>query len=167
MIIKVSKKLNLYYKSTTIEFMKNIIFLLFPLLIFSCNKKTEIDPLLTNLELISKNQWKLERYTSVNGQTIFDSELDAQALFLFAMNFEFRKDGEVRGIDKASNNIIEKGVWKFLDENNSVNVKLTGLDYDFRIINLKTGKLTLQAPTGNYLSNLGSQINLEFTSVNL
>jgi hypothetical protein len=147
--------------------MKNIIFLLFPLIIFSCNKNNNLDPLKDNLELISQNQWKLERYTSVNGQTIFDSELDSQALFLFAMNFEFRKDGEVRGIDKASNSIIEKGIWKFLEDDNSVNVKLTGLDYDFRIINLKTGKLTLQAPTGNYLSSLGSQINLEFSSVNL
>jgi hypothetical protein len=91
--------------------MKNIIFLLFPLIIFSCNKNNNLDPLQDNLELISQNQWKLERYTSVNGQTIFDSELDSQALFLFAMNFEFRKDGEVRGIDKASNSIIEKGIW--------------------------------------------------------
>jgi hypothetical protein len=71
----------------------------------------------------------------------------------------------VRGIDKVSGNIIDKGVWSFLSNNESVNVKLSALDYDFRIVNIQVGKLTLQAPTGNFLSGVGEQINLDFTAV--
>ncbi len=151
------------------ELMKNILILiLLSVLIPSC-KKDKIDPDggKTNAELISLSQWKLERFASPDGQTITQSELSSEANFLFLMNFEFKSDGEVRGIDQTSKSIIDKGVWKFIDGEDAVNVKLTGLDYDFRIVILQTGKLTLQAPTGNFLSGLGDQINLEFSSVTL
>lgn len=147
--------------------MKNILFILFISVAFASCKDKTVDPNSdkTPAELISLNLWKLERYSSTTGQSITNAELNTQALFLFAMNFDFKSNGEVRGIDKASNNIIDKGVWKFIDNETSVNVKLTGLDYDFRIIVLQTGKLTLQAPTGNFLTGLGEQVNLEFSSV--
>jgi hypothetical protein len=148
--------------------MKNIILLiLLSVINFSCKKdKTDPESGKTNTELISLNQWSLDRFASTNGQTITQSELGSEAPFLFLMNFEFKSDGEVRGLDKTTKSIIDKGVWMFIDGENSVNVKLTGLDYDFKIVVLETGKLTLQAPTGNFLSGLGDQINLEFSSVN-
>jgi hypothetical protein len=148
--------------------MKNIIALiLLSVLSFSCKKdKIDSDGGKTNTELISLNQWSLDRFASTEGQTITQSELGSEATFLFLMNFEFKSDGEVRGLDKTTKSIIDKGVWRFIDGENAVNVKLTGLDYDFRILVLKAGNLTLQAPTGNFLSGLGDQINLEFSSVN-
>lgn len=147
--------------------MKKFLFVIFlGFLSFSCKDNGGVDPDKTALELISLNLWQLQRYTDDTGQPISDSSLNTEALLLYAMQFEFREDGEVRGLDKTSKNIIDKGVWSFIDNENSVNVKLTGLDYDFRIISLKTGQMILQAPTGNFLSGVGDQINLEFTSVN-
>jgi hypothetical protein len=147
--------------------MKRLLFLLIiPMVLVSCKKdKNDPDPSKSNADLISLNQWQLDKYSNLNGQIVPISSLNSEALFLFAMNFEFRADGEVRGIDKVSGNIIDKGVWSFLSNNESVNVKLSALDYDFRIVNIQVGKLTLQAPTGNFLSGVGEQINLDFTAV--
>jgi hypothetical protein len=147
--------------------MKHLLFLLIALIaVASCKgDKNNPDPSKSAADLISLNQWQLDKYTNLNGQIVSNASLNTQALFLYAMNFEFRNDGEVRGIDKVTGNIIDKGVWKFLANNGSVNVKLSALDYDFRIVNIQIGKLTLQAPTGNFLSGVGDQINLDFTAV--
>ncbi|WP_162628275.1 hypothetical protein [Arcticibacterium luteifluviistationis] len=149
--------------------MKKVLVLILVSLVFTACKDKDDDPssAKTSAELISLNQWKLSRFTDVSGQTISNSNLETEALFLFAMNFEFRNDGEVRGVDKTSGNIIEKGVWVFLEGEDAVNVKLAALDYDFKIVVLQTGKLTLQAPTGNFLSGVGDEINLEFNAVSL
>ncbi|WP_304237447.1 hypothetical protein [Jiulongibacter sediminis] len=145
---------------------KFLLVLFLGVLFISCKDNGGVDPDKTALELISLNLWELQRYTDATGQPISNASLNTEALLLYAMQFEFKDDGVVRGLDKTSKNIIDKGVWSFIDNENSVNVKLTGLDYDFRIVTLKTGQMTLQAPTGNFLSGVGDQINLEFTSVN-
>ncbi|MGR3812378.1 hypothetical protein [Jiulongibacter sp. NS-SX5] len=146
--------------------MKKFLFvLLISAVAFSCKDK-EVDPDKSSSELISLNLWELERYSDEDGQPIADASLNTEALLLYAMQFDFRADGEVRGVDKTSKSIISKGVWTFLGNETSVNIKLPGLDYDFRIVTLKTGEMVLQAPTGNFLSGVGDQINLEFRAVN-
>ena len=145
---------------------KFLLLLFLGTLFVSCKDKGGVDPDKTALELISLNLWELERFSDSNGQPISNASLNTEALLLYALQFEFKEDGVVRGLDKTSKNIINKGVWSFIDNENSVNVKLTGLDYDFKIVTLKTGLMILQAPTGNFLSGVGDQINLEFTSVN-
>lgn len=147
--------------------MKKVLVLILVSLVFTACKDKSDDPssAKTSAELISLNQWELSRFTDISGQTISTSDLETEALFLFAMNFEFKSDGEVRGVDKTSGNIIDKGVWVFLDGEEDVNVKLSSLDYDFKIVTLQTGKLTLQAPTGNFLSGVGEEVNLEFNAV--
>ncbi len=135
-------------------------------LLFACKDKGgDVGPKKTFKELISLNGWKLDRFSQPTGEPITNNELNTTAILLYAMKFEFRADGEVRGIDKTSGAIIDKGVWRFIDKETSVNVQLTALNYDFRVISLTTGKMTLQAPTGNFLSGVGEQINLEFSSV--
>lgn len=150
------------------NFMKKIIgLILLTGLLTACKDGGNTTPKQSVKELISQNLWKLDRYAAPTGEPITNNELEAQALLLYAMHFEFRADGEVRGIDKSSGNIIDKGVWQFIDNETAVNVQLTGLNYNFRIIDIAAGRLILQAPTGNFLSGLGDQINLEFSSVSL
>lgn len=145
--------------------MKNILFLILTVLItVSCKKPIDPNPVDPDVA-ISQNQWELERYTTPSGQTINNSELNIDAILLYSMYFEFRADGEVRGVDKSTGNIIQKGVWDFNADKSSVNVQLASLNSDFLIITLQTGKLTLQAPVDNFLTGVGDQINLEFTAV--
>lgn len=139
--------------------------LLFSSIFFSCREdEQDIDPNKPKLELLSQNSWKLDRFTTPEGQMIQQNELNQEAQLLFIMDFEFRSNFEVRGVERASKTIIDRGVWKFLNNEESINVKLTLLDYDFQILKLTNGKLTLQAPTGNFLSVGADRINLEFSA---
>lgn len=147
--------------------MKKIALLIFSIAFISACKDKSNEPNKSPQELISQNAWALDRYTSETGQPIASSQLNTQALLLYAMNFQFLANGEVKGTDKTTKNIIDKGVWKFVNSETMINVKMTGLEYDFRVILLKSGKLTLQAPTGNYLSGIGEQINLVFSPIAL
>ncbi len=135
-------------------------------MVWGCKKKgSEVDPAQTPAEIISLTPWKLDRYTQPTGEPISNNVLNPTALLLYAMNFEFMANGEVRGVDKVSGSIIDKGVWHFIDNETGINVQLSPLNHDFRIINITTGKMILRAPTGNFLSGVGEQLNLEFSSV--
>jgi hypothetical protein len=143
---------------------RKLITLIFITFSFTGCKEKVVENSKPKLELISQNAWQLDRFTTSDGQILQNNELNDQALLLYVMNFEFKSDFEVRGVDKSSNTIIDRGVWKFLNNEESINVKLSLLDYDFQILTLTAGKLTLQAPTGNFLSDVGDRINLEFSA---
>ncbi len=146
--------------------MKKVTYILLLFMALMACKKDKVDANKTKLELISQNTWQLDRYTTTSGEPLNFSDLNTQAQLLFVMNFEFRADGEVRGVDKTSKQIIDRGVWTFINNETAVNVKLGTLDYDFDLVVIKTGQLTLQAPTGNFLTGLGDRINLEFSNSN-
>jgi hypothetical protein len=145
---------------------RKIVYLaLFSFVFFSCKKKNDdLTPDKPKLELISQNSWKLERFTTPGGILLQQNELNQEAVLLFIMDFEFLSNFEVRGVERSSKTIIDRGVWKFIDNEESINVKLTLLDYDFQILELKNGKMTLQAPTGNFLSIGSERVNLEFSA---
>lgn len=139
--------------------------LMFSLLFFSCKENDqEIDPNKPKLELLSQNNWKLDRFSTPDGQMIQQNQLNQEAQLLFIMDFEFLSNFEVRGVERSSKTIIDRGVWKFLNNEESINVKLALLDYDFQIVRLTNSRLTLQAPTGNFLSVGADRINLEFSA---
>ncbi|SOE19779.1 hypothetical protein SAMN06298216_0282 [Spirosomataceae bacterium TFI 002] len=144
---------------------KVVYLLMFSLIFFGCKEKDpDIDPNKPKLELISQNLWKLDRFSTPDGQMIQQNELNQEAILLFIMDFDFKSNFEVRGVERSSKTIIDRGVWKFINNEESINVKLTLLDYDFQIVKLTNGKLTLQAPTGNFLSVGEERINLEFSA---
>jgi hypothetical protein len=131
----------------------------------ACKEKDEdeVDPNKTKLELISQNLWRLDRFTNPEGQLIQQNALNIQAQLLFTMDFDFRSDFEVRGLERGANNIL-RGVWSFIDNEESINVKLTPLDYNFKLVKLTNTKMTLQAPTGSFLSVGTDKVNLEFSA---
>ncbi|UBM58478.1 hypothetical protein LAG90_16870 [Marinilongibacter aquaticus] len=130
-------------------------------MLFACKSGGDVAP----DSLISQNAWEIVQFSDTDGKAIPQSALNSSAKLIFGMQFEFKSNGEVRGIDAQNKTIIQRGTWKFIDDESVVNVDLPGLNYDFKIVTLKTGMLTLQAPTGNFLSNVGDVINLEFQSV--
>lgn len=118
----------------------------------------------SKLELISQNSWKLDRFATEEGEMLQNNELNQTAVLLFGMDFQFQSDGEVRGV--AGTTIVDRGTWEFVNNETAVNVKLSTLDYEFQVLELKPAKLVLQAPTGNFLSGVGERVNLEFSASN-
>jgi len=145
--------------------MRNLFIVLSLLLVFvSCNKdKVKPEDNLTTSELLSRNAWKLDRYTDVFGKTISDGSLNASAIVLYQMLFEFRDNQETRAIEKVSKTIINRGTWSLVDNEKVLDINIVGFQGKFKIVLLQKGKLTLRASTGNFLSGVGTELNMEFS----
>ena len=137
--------------------MKKVLIIAFVTFISLACKKDKVEP--TNLsqsELLSLNSWQL------NGKTLTNAELNIAAIALYGLQFEFRADKETRAVDKITKNIINRGTWELLTGNTVLDINITSFKGQFKIVTLSKGKLTLQASTGNFLSGVGSEINMEF-----
>lgn len=144
--------------------MKNtLLILILAFLIGACKDKATLQPDRGPSELLSLNSWKLERYTDKNGKAINNSSLNISAIALFGLVFEFRSDKETRAVDRLTKNILNRGTWALLSSDNVMDINIDGFKGQFKIIKIFKGKLTLQAATGNFLSGIGSEINMEFS----
>ncbi len=144
--------------------MKKVLIIAFVTFISLACKDEKVEP--TNLsqsELLSLNSWQLSRYTDLNGKTLTNAELNIAAIALYGLQFEFRADKETRAVDKITKNILNRGTWELLTGNTVLDINITSFKGQFKIVTLSKGKLTLQASTGNFLSGVGSVINMEFT----
>jgi hypothetical protein len=138
-------------------------FLFAIVLSFSSCKEKKVDPVEKDPEVIlSANGWQLTRFTDLSGKTLNNASLNGSALTLTQMIFEFRANYETRAIDKISKNIINRGTWALLENDTVLDINIIGFKGKFKVIILEKGKLTLQASTGNFLSGVGSELNMEF-----
>ncbi len=143
--------------------MKKVLIIAFVTFISLACKEDNVEP--TNLsqsELLSLNSWQLSRYTDTKGKTLTNAELNIAAVALYSLQFEFRTDKETRAVDKLTKNILNRGTWDLLSQETVLDINITSFKGQFKIITLSKGKLTLQASTGNFLSGVGSEINMEF-----
>lgn len=115
--------------------------------------------------LLSANSWQLDRYTDTSGKFIPNTDLkNAQAVALYGLVFEFKAGSETRAFDKLTKNIVNKGTWSLIDENKTMEIKITGFDGKFKVVSISKGKLILQTNPGSFLTGIGSDINLEFST---
>lgn len=143
--------------------MKKVLIITFVVFISLACKKDNVEPSsFSQSELLSLNNWQLSRYTNTSGKTLTNSELNSAALNLKSLQFEFRTDKETRAVDKITKTIINRGTWELLSQETVLDINLSSFKGQFKIITLSKGKLTLQASTGNFLSGVGSEINMEF-----
>ncbi len=144
--------------------MKKVLIIAFVVFISLACKENKVEPSnLSQTELISLNSWQLSRYTDTSGKTLSNSELNISAVALYGLQFEFRTDKETRAVDKITKSILNRGTWDLLSGETVLDINITSFKGQFKIITLSKGKLTLQASTGNFLSGVGSEINMEFT----
>lgn len=153
--------------------MKNFIFILFPLLfLLACEDPNIESEDKTTVEMLTSKAWQLEKYTDTQGKTINDGSLNTAAKLLYGMIFDFNSDKgvqEVRGIDKLSKNIINRGSWSLKEdvENIILDIDIVGFSGDFEIINLTNTSMTLQAKTENLLIGVGPEIYLVFSQTDI
>lgn len=149
--------------------MKNFIFILLAgIFLVSC-KDPEIDSEnKSKEELLTANAWQLEKFTDPNGKTISDGALNSTAKLLYFMIFEFKSNLEVRGIDKTSKGIINRGTWSYrTDGSEIIDIDIVGFSGEFEIINISKKTLTLEAKTGDNLTGVGPEIYLVFSPADI
>jgi hypothetical protein len=136
------------------------------LFFMSCKDSSTPEPSQTSSQLLSLNNWKLDRYTDTSGKAISAASLNISAMALFGLIFEFRENQETRAVDKITKSIINRGTWALKSSDTLMDIDISGFKGEFKVISLSKGKLTLQASTGSFLSGVGSAVNMDFVAFN-
>ncbi len=146
--------------------MRSIVLLIFSVLVFSgCRDANDPRFDLSFNEILTKQSWQLERYTTPTGRAILNNELtNPTAVVIKSMYFIFEDNNIVTAYDKASNTQIPggRGAWSTTEDENRIQFELIGNTLEFRVIRMENEKMIWQAETGSFLTGVGQSINLEF-----
>lgn len=148
--------------------MKKFAFLLFiPLILISC-KNPEIDEQKPKEELLTSKAWQLDKYVDLNGKTVSDGALNTSAKLLFGMIFEFKSNKEVKGVDKLSKSIINRGTWELIeDETDYLKIDIVGFSGDFLIIDITKNSMILRTETEKNPIGIDTEIDLVFSQTEI
>lgn len=147
--------------------MRSITLLIFSVLVFSgCRDANDPRFDLSFDEILTKQSWQLDRYSTPTGKAILNNELtNPTAVVIKSMYFVFEETNIVTAYDKASNSQIPggRGAWSTTEDKQRVQFELVGNTLEFRVIKMDKDKMIWQAETGSFLTGVGQSINLEFT----
>lgn len=138
--------------------MKNILFILVALFIFSCKKDETVNE---PTKVISANFWKLDRFADTDGKTLSQNQLNSQAQALFGLDYEFRNDNVTRAKDRITKQILNAGTWYLLDANQTLDIDILGFKGKFKVIEISKSKMILQSENNKMIS-AGQFVNMEF-----
>lgn len=148
--------------------MKNFVFVLFlSVILLSCEDPNTDAKDGTTSELLVAHGWQLEKYTNTQRNPINESSLNTGAKLLYGLAFEFKSNNEVRGLDKGSRSIINRGTWGLSEDNKTLNIDIVAFSGDFNVINITNNSMTLSAKTENLLIGVGPEIHLVFKNFDL
>jgi hypothetical protein len=110
----------------------------------SCKKKKSIEPTETKTDLITKNNWAIDRFSSIDNTTVQEGKLNVSAKLLYQLEFQFRANNQVRALDKLSKQVFNGGTWEFTNNESKILIDIPGLKDEFTLIDITKNKLILR-----------------------
>lgn len=131
--------------------------------ISSCKKKTTITPTETKMELLTKNNWAIDRFTTTENVTIQDAKLNTSAKLLYQLKFQFRSDNQVRAIVIINGQIFNGGTWEFTNNEKNILIDIPGLKDEFTLVEITKNKLVLRPNEKVFpIVDNSTVVNMEF-----
>ncbi len=114
-----------------------------------CKRDATPDPgapvtAVSQTELLVANIWQIDRVTDTSGKTIGKSQLGLETFALFDLYMQFTNTNIVRATDRTTKQIRNAGDWTLVNENKAINVKVTGFNGVFKLVELSKSSLILQ-----------------------
>ncbi len=126
----------------------------------ACREKDPVQALAARADLLVGNNWRIERITDTGGGTIATNRLGVGALALNFADIQFTDKNVARAIDRSSRQIINGGTWFLVQNNEALDVNVTGFAGIFPIIELSRTKLIIRQNTT--VDGQKKDVNLEF-----
>ncbi len=136
-------------------------------ILVSCEDPNTRSDSKTTEELLSAHGWQLEKFTDTQGTLIADGSLNNGAKLLYGLAFDFRTNYEVRGLDKISRSVVNRGTWSLEDNSKTIAIDIVAFEGDFELVDIKKNSMILKAKTENHLIGVGPEIHLVFKEFNL
>ncbi len=140
------------FKSKPLFIKKNLInflFIISALILVgysSCKspKGGAVNPAESKTDLLSKNNWVIERFTGTDNNTIQDGKLNVNAKLLYLLEFQFRSNNQVRALDKLSKQVFNGGTWELTNNEKNLLIDIPGLKDEFILVEISKTKLVLR-----------------------
>ncbi|HEY0108409.1 MAG TPA: hypothetical protein VGB67_02210 [Fibrella sp.] len=126
----------------------------------SCKKDESTQAVAARADLLVANDWRLSRITDTNGSAIAVNRLGIGALALNFADIQFTDKNVARAIDRSTKQIINGGTWYLIQNNEALDIKVTGFTGIFPIIDLSRTKLIIRQNTT--VDGQKTDVNLEF-----
>lgn len=148
--------------------MKNFVIALFLSVIFiSCEDPNIDSGNKTKEQLLVLKAWQLEKFTNPQGVQITDGSLNSSARMLYGLVIQFEANNTVKGIDKNTKTIVNRGTWDLKSDSTTLDIDIVGFEGNFELININNTTMTLEAKTENRLIGVGPEIYLVFSRFDL
>lgn len=148
--------------------MKNFVLIsLFAVILSACADPNIGSENKTTAQLLVAHGWQLDKYTDTQGVTISDGILNSDAKMLYGLAFEFKANSEVRGIDKITKGVINRGQWGLEDDEKTLDINIVGFEGDFELVQIKNTSMILKAKDENQKIGVGPEVHLVFSEFKL
>ncbi len=127
------------------------------------NDTTTVTPA-TKTELLIGNNWKMNRITDLSGTQISDSKLAIQTIAIYGMDIQFTNTNITRAYDRVSKQVLNSGTWKLIDNEQTVDINITGFVGQFGLSDLSKTKMSLKTKVP--VSGVSQDAIMEFVPAN-
>ena len=119
------------------------------LFLTSCDKdKDNVEnPQLTEKDKILINYpWRMATVTDLNGKDIPSQQLNLQTQAIKeVMDIQFLQNNVTKAIDQNSKQVINGGTWYLINDNKTLDIKISGFSGEFGVEELSNSKLRLKS----------------------
>jgi len=123
--------------------------LLLTLFLLGCSKDNEKNetPELTEKDKILINYpWRMSTVTDLAGKDISFNQLNTQTRAIKEiMDIQFLQNNVTKAIDQGSKQVINGGTWYLIDDNKTLDIKISGFSGEFGVEELTNSKLRLKS----------------------
>jgi len=121
----------------------------------------------TKAQLLAAHGWQLDKFTDTQGVMLNDGQLKKDALMLYGLVFEFRQNSEVRGIDKTTKGVINRGKWAIEEDQKTLDIDIVGFKGDFELVQLNNTTMILKAKDEEQIAGVGPEVHMVFSEFKL
>ncbi|TLV02354.1 hypothetical protein [Dyadobacter luticola] len=121
--------------------------MLFAMLILGCDKDKNETPQPTEKDKILINYpWRMSTVTDLSGKDIPINQLNTQTQAIKeVMDIQFLQNNVTKAIDQNSKQVINGGTWYLIDDNKTLDIKISGFSGQFGVEELSNSKLRLKS----------------------
>ncbi|MCE6992586.1 hypothetical protein [Dyadobacter sp. CY323] len=123
--------------------------LLFTLILAGCDKdkdKNETPQPTEKDKILINYPWRMSTVTDLNGKDIPVNQLNLQTQAIKeVMDIQFLQNNVTKAIDQNSKQVINGGTWYLIDDNKTLDIKISGFSGLFGVEELSNSKLRLKS----------------------
>lgn len=123
--------------------------LLLTIFLLACskdNEKIETPDLTEKDKILINYPWRMSTVTDLAGKDISLNQLNTQTRAIKEiMDIQFLQNNVTKAIDQGSKQVINGGTWYLINDNKTLDIKISGFSGEFGVEELTNSKLRLKS----------------------